>query len=160
MVLLKWKRDKNRYSWGVSSNKKKLAIGFPNDSTDYSGQNYLVGAGAVYLYTKCGKGWTFETKITPIERVSLEGFGNAVKVEQMTPGVPLNRMKERLRVLSVQAKLLDKQMKSGKLDKEFYNSQRSRYEKQVKEIRSTIKSSKAEAYKITAGRKRNLPETT
>lgn len=53
-------------------------IGAPGHDYDANGNNYLAGAGAVYVWQWSGSDWTYNQKITPSNRHAGDGFGSSI----------------------------------------------------------------------------------
>lgn len=72
--------------YSVAANSSRLVVGAPNHPYINSGEEYLVGAGAAYIWdwnTVTGT-WEFDTKITPSNRAQNANFGSSVALDGNT----------------------------------------------------------------------------
>lgn len=72
--------------YSVAANSSRLVVGAPNHPYINSGEEYLVGAGAAYIWdwnTVTGT-WEFDTKITPSNRAKNANFGSSVALDGNT----------------------------------------------------------------------------
>lgn len=65
-------------------------VGAPGDQMDKNGTNAMVGAGAVYVFTKVGDFWQDTAKLTPPDRAAGDKFGSTVQCfgEVIVVGAP------------------------------------------------------------------------
>lgn len=71
----------------VSVYQNTLVVGSPGQDYDSNGDNYVDGAGAIFVFTRSGGVWSQEQKIVATgtnSRMMFDGFGSSVALDQET----------------------------------------------------------------------------